>query len=88
MHKHFQWKRFWCSRAGTISLNDNGFLTNPESEYAHYYNTDVVAFEAIQKIPCLILLGEPSSGKTTAINSEIIPSQIKLNKEKADIIFY
>ena len=71
MYQHFRWKRFWCSRTGTISLNDNGFLVDPESEYAHYYNKDVVAFETIQKTPCLILLGELGFGKTTTINSEM-----------------
>ena len=88
MYQYFKWKRFWCSRTGTISLNDNGFLFDPESEYAHYYNKDVVAFETIQKTPCLILLGEPSFGKTTAINSEIIPYQIKTIEEKTDTLFY
>ena len=88
MNQNFKWKRFWCSRTGSISLNDGGFLFDPESEYAHYYNRDVVTFEAIQKQPCLILLGEPGVGKTTAIKSEILRLQIEKNEEKKDIYIY
>ncbi len=83
----FHWKRFWCSRTGTISLNDNGFFFDPESEYAHYYHNGVVAFEEIQETPCLILLGEPGIGKTTTLKSEIdiLTSQ---TIEKGDKLFY
>ncbi len=87
MCKLFNWKRFWCPRSGKISLNDNGFLLDPESEYAHYYNEDVVAFEKIQDTPCLILLGEPGSGKTTNLNSEISTLQNQ-TKGKTDVLFY
>ena len=80
----FPWKRFWCTRTGTMSLNDNGFFLDPESEYASYYHKGVVAFEEIQKTPCLILLGEPGIGKTTTINSEIrtLESQIISSNKK------
>ena len=71
MKIHFQWKRFWCRLTGTIKITDNGFLLDPESNYARYYNQDVVSFDKIKSIPCLILLGEPGIGKTTAIISEI-----------------
>ena len=81
------WKRFWCSRTGTLSLNDNGFFLDPESEYASYYHKDVVAFDEIQKTPCLILLGEPGIGKTTTLNLEIrtLESQIISSNKK---LFY
>lgn len=84
---NFPWKRFWCSRTGTISLNDNGFLLDPESEYAHYYHKDVVAFEEIQKTPCLVLLGEPGVGKTTTLNSEIKILSDQL-VGKIDVLFH
>jgi predicted ATPase len=87
MYKIFPWKRFWCSRTGTISLNDNGFLLDPESEYAHYYHKDVVAFEKIQKTPCLVLLGEPGVGKTTTLNSEIKILSDQL-VGKTDVLFH
>ena len=68
-------------------MTDNGFFLNPESEYARYHHKGVVAFEEIQKTPCLILLGEPGIGKTTTLSSEIktLKSQIIKSNDK---LFY
>jgi hypothetical protein len=61
------WKRFWCPREGRYSLADDGFLVDPESEIGRYYAEDVRSFEDIQQYPCLVLLGEPGAGKSTAL---------------------
>lgn len=65
----FSWKRFWCPRSGVINISDGGYLYNPESEYSHLINTDVVSFDTIAETSCLILLGEPGSGKTEALRN-------------------
>lgn len=62
----YGWKRFWCPRSGRINLDDGGYLVNPDSEWGHFYKPDLVAFDAISDIPCLVLLGEAGMGKTTA----------------------
>jgi predicted NACHT family NTPase len=64
----YDWKRFWCPRSGHISLEDRGYLLDPESEWGHHYNPDLVGSEAIADIPCLALLGEPGIGKSQAMN--------------------
>jgi predicted NACHT family NTPase len=66
----YNWKRFWCPRTGNINLSDGGYLFDPDSEYGRFYNNDTVSFEAIAGIPCLVLLGEPGIGKSTAMNSQ------------------
>jgi hypothetical protein len=66
----YDWKRFWCRREGRYSLSDDGFLVDPESELARYYPTDAVPFESIASSRCLVLLGEPGSGKSTAMQRE------------------
>jgi hypothetical protein len=63
----FDWKRFWCPRGEAILLTGGGFLFDPESQYGPHYNPRVVAFNQITAKPCLILLGEPGTGKTTAL---------------------
>jgi predicted NACHT family NTPase len=63
----YNWRRFCCPRTGNINLSDGGYLFDPDSEYGHIYNPDVVNFEALTKIPCLIILGEPGTGKTHAL---------------------
>ena len=61
------WRRFWCPRGADIALDGGGFLLDPESEYGPHYNPRVVVFEHIASRPCLVLLGEPGIGKTTAL---------------------
>jgi predicted NACHT family NTPase len=73
----YGWKRFWCPRSGHISLEDRGYLLDPESEWGRHYNSDLVGSEAIADIPCLALLGEPGIGKTQAME------ELKKYTEKA-----
>lgn len=63
----YKWKRFWCLTTGNIKLDYAGFLEDPELKYGRFTNSDVVPFSAISYIPCLVLLGEPGIGKTTAV---------------------
>jgi hypothetical protein len=62
--KIYNWKRFWCSRTSQVNLGDRGYLCDPESEYGHLLNPELVGLEAIADMPCLILLGEPGTGKS------------------------
>ncbi len=63
----YQWKRFWCPPDGKYSLADRGFLVDPEGEFGRALQPDLVAFDAIAEVPCLVLLGEPGTGKTFAL---------------------
>jgi hypothetical protein len=67
---HFPWKRFWCPRGGNFVIGDSGFLFDPESEYGSSLNAAVVPFDQIAPYPCLVLLGEPGIGKTTALEEQ------------------
>jgi predicted NACHT family NTPase len=62
--KIYNWKRFWCSHTSQVNLGDRGYLCDPESEYGHLLNPELVGLEAIADVPCLILLGEPGIGKS------------------------
>jgi predicted NACHT family NTPase len=75
MEQLYNWKRFCSPRTGNINLSDGGYLYDPDTEYGSIYNPDVVDFEALAKKPCLVLLGEPGTGKTSAL------------KEAKDIIY-
>ncbi|UAY70223.1 NACHT domain-containing protein [Bacillus paralicheniformis] len=69
----YSWKRFWCSRSGIINLTSEGFLYNPESKWGNIYNPEVVSFQSISHLPCLVLLGEPGIGKTYTMKKEQQP---------------
>ena len=74
----FDWKRFWCSREGKLNLSDDGYLWNPDSEFGSMRNPDVVPFEVMSKFHCLILLGEPGMGKSTAMQSQKVQIDRKI----------
>ena len=87
MSKLYPWKRFWCPRDGTIPLSDGGFLYDPEDTYAQYVQKGVVSFDAIQHYPCLVLLGEPGIGKTTAITAEYEATARSQNTSERVLLF-
>jgi len=66
----YNWKRFWCELAGRVNLSDDGFLVDPDAEYGSVLNPDVVSWDRISTRACLILLGEPGIGKSTALDDE------------------
>ena len=47
-----------------------GFLLDPETTNAMYNKTEVQSFNNISHLNCLILLGEPGMGKSTALLRE------------------
>ena len=66
----YDWKRFWCQPDGHINMSDDGFLVDPDTEYSAALNPDVVSWEQISTKASLILLGEPGTGKSTALLDE------------------
>jgi hypothetical protein len=68
----YDWKRYWCSRDGHYSLEDEGFLVDPDSEWGRHYAKHVASFEAMEQYHyhCLVHLGEPGSGKSTTLEQE------------------
>ncbi len=45
-------------------------MVDPDEQWGGTWNPDVVPFESISSNPCLILLGEPGIGKSTALGGE------------------
>jgi len=79
--RHYNWKRFWCPRGSNINLSDGGYLYDPDSEWGHIYNPNVVPFGSIAGFPCLVLLGEPGIGKTYALQTERQAIDAKIAEE-------
>ncbi len=84
---NYNFKRFWHPRESWINLSDGGFLSDPESEYSHINNPDVVPFESIMSTPCLVLLGEPGIGKTYAMQTERPAIDSKIKTEGGDTLW-
>ena len=55
-------------------LTDRGYLADPDLG-GPYSNPHLVPFETIAEDPCLILLGEPGIGKSTALATHVLEIQ-------------
>ncbi len=55
-------------------LTDRGYLADPDLG-GPYSNPHLVPFETIAKDPCLVLLGEPGIGKSTALATHVLETQ-------------
>jgi hypothetical protein len=53
-----------------LGLADAGFVPDPESRWAFAWIPEAHSFDAIEDVPCLVLIGEPGLGKTTALRRE------------------
>ena len=80
----YNWQRFWCPITGNLNLDYSGFLYDPESKYGNFNNPDLVKFDGISDIPCLILLGEAGIGKTTATKQEYEKVKHQLERSQDD----
>ncbi|HAO80087.1 MAG TPA: hypothetical protein DCQ92_14165 [Verrucomicrobia subdivision 3 bacterium] len=49
------------------NIRDRGFLTDPDGDFTQYYNPHLFIFENLAREKCLILCGDPGTGKSTAL---------------------
>ena len=63
----YPWKRFWFRLDAPPSLDDNGFLIDPELESWLRPYSRAISCEDFDHKPCLVLLGEPGIGKSTEL---------------------
>ena len=83
----YDWNRFFYPREGRISLRDDGFLYDPESEYGSWIHPDVISFDDVIAYPCLIILGEPGIGKTVTLKKGYDSNEELLKQEGHEIIW-
>ena len=66
--KHYDWRRYWVPREGSMSFQDSGFIAEPDNDPFGIISAPThVPFEKIGHFPCLALLGEPGIGKTETL---------------------
>ena len=76
INQHYNWKRFWCPRGGSIFLTKAGYLDDWGK-----YNKNIATLDSMMSIPCLVLLGEPGMGKSSVLKSEWQQSIPAVEKE-------
>jgi predicted NACHT family NTPase len=76
----YDWPRFWLPRGRQALLADGGYLYIPK------FRSDIVPFNEINNIPCLVLLGEPGIGKSHALRAEQEALRAELLDGSSDIL--
>ena len=88
-NNRYEWKRFWLPRSeAAIPLSDRGYFPDPDSVYARWLNPEATTFELIDHYPCLVLLGEPGIGKSTAMEAacQYQDDKVKESRENVEIL--
>ncbi len=80
----YPWKRFWYPLGADFRLFDGGYLSDPDGEHGQPLNPDAVSFDHISNIPCLVLLGEPGIGKSTALQNSDATLRFDLGAYQTD----
>lgn len=63
--KIYQWHRYWNPPESIVRLTAKGYPTVSVHDPDFLYPSTNKSFQQIEKIPCLVLLGQPGSGKST-----------------------
>lgn len=68
---HYDWRRYWEAwedeRAAVPATN---YLPELDSEWERRYDDTLRTLDQLEHVPCLVLLGEPGIGKSTAVKAE------------------
>lgn len=69
--KHYPWSRYWTGSGTHFWLDADGYLSLPDAGRASLYRPEELPrpLEGLEGVPCLVLLGEPGMGKTTAMEA-------------------
>lgn len=60
-------ERFWLPAGKSYSLTSKGWLSNPKSDGLWRANTEATSTRELADRHCVVLLGEPGMGKTSAL---------------------
>lgn len=77
--------RFFVPRDSQISLDEHGFLHRPDGEYAEAYNPNLQQWTQLSRLPVIVILGEPSIGKSTVLTDAY---HIDASVDPADVHSY
>ena len=78
----YEWTRFWCLSTESFQLDLGGFLLDPEADYGRTANASTHTLDSLSDTPCLVLLGEPGIGKTTAIADQLSREQEQTSQRR------
>lgn len=82
MKSHYDWTRYWCTSKDEFRLDPDGFLYDPGELEESFLNPSARTFQQMDAYQCLVLLGEPGIGKSTALHQEYKRKSALLDPQK------
>ena len=62
-------ERFWLPVGKSYSLTSDGWLGDPKTAGPSRANAEALSTRELADRPCVVLLGEPGMGKTSALDA-------------------
>ncbi|WP_069115050.1 NACHT domain-containing protein [Jiangella alba] len=90
MNRVVNLERFWLPTGKSYSLTTAGWLSDPNSEGLWRANADALATRALADRQCVVLLGEPGMGKSSALDGgrALLPQVEALENQYVDLGVY
>ena len=63
----YDWQRYLVPSSGSIDLDSNGFLRDPDEGFGALSNPDLLKHADLSDIAVIVVLGEPGMGKSTLL---------------------
>lgn len=84
---NYNWERYWIPRDnGNIHIAGDGFPIDPKQEFSKYYEYHPKPLSDFRKTSCIIMLGEPGLGKTTALEKDYKETEFSLSNSHDKIL--
>ena len=85
--KTYPWKRSWNELGTRTLFGSDGFPLDAEATHGFPANRAALEFGQLESMPCLILLGDPGTGKSYAVNDATLKAQLR-TKGTTRQVFY
>jgi hypothetical protein len=87
MSGDFYATRYWLPDGDAVEFNDRGFMPDPSRRWSAAWVPSVRSYTQIDDKACLVLIGEPGLGKTTALERAAQDLKDKRGSSKDEVLF-
>lgn len=84
---HHGWVRYWAPDRQGYPIDDFGFPVNPTSQQFYWGKPRPFRFDELAELPCLVLLGDPGLGKTTALKEAFAVASLAVKEGENFALF-
>jgi hypothetical protein len=87
MSGHFYATRYWLPDGDQLEFSDRGFMPDPSKKWSAAWVSNVRSYAQIDETACLVLVGEPGLGKTTALERAAEDLKERRGDSKDEVLY-